>query len=663
MFEFKGSNRLKAVAYRAAAAFVGGNASLHFRLGSAEARRGNWPQARDAYLAALARNQDPVAWHLSLGIACEKTKRWDEAASAYVAALARDDTDPSLHWRLGLIRAKLRDWPEAVKAFEEATALDPENTEYSSRLAKARFKLKDWSGAAAAYNAALARDPNNAAFHGRVGILRIKLKDWLAAAAAFEAAVTLNPDNALCHERLGFVRSRLGHWNRAVAAYEAAVTREPNNAAWLGSLGWAQTRLGNWPAAARTFEAALKLRPDNPTLHSRLGSAQAKLRDWAGARKAYEAAIVLDEGNINLHRRLANTMFKAQDWSRAAASLSRVLEAGADDDLVRRRLAYCRAKDGNKTDAIALLQPNAKRSDAWLQAFLAREQDKDQAAALVESEILFVPGAHTALARKVCVNSPKGGEKIYFEHTRVGASRCRWTLDFYHALGKSSSKEFLQYVPKLHFHLLDDEYGYFLFEFLEHAAGTGSAQIQKMALEDERFGNRLVDTLVELAWTDVAVRGLSPDVKPPRHSVIREIEPYFKGQTLLHADDRSLVSRLERLTENWGDHRAKYETLPKVMAHRHLHDNNIAVSPDGQISIFDWEIYGYAPVGYDLVTLFRDSWEHERFEQLAKRYFENVRAQIPNAEQSYVISILVAQESALLQKPIPMKWLNHISEA
>ena len=661
MFVFQRGNRLRAVAYRAAVACVNSSASLHYRLGTAHARLGKWPAARDSFVAALARNRKRADWHFALGLACEKMKHWHDAERAYAAALARDDTDPAMHWRLGLVRAKLRDWRAAAEAFEGSVARDPENVEYNGRLAEARCKLKDWAGAASAFDVALAGNPESATIHGRVGVVRIKLKDWLAAATAFEAALALDPSDALCHERLGFVRSKLGHWNRAVAAYEAAVAREPDNAAWLGDLGWARMRLGNWPGAVAAFEAAIEREPEDAALHSRLGSARAKLRDWPGALAAYQAAIGLDEGNIDLHQRLANILFRAQNWSGAAESFARVFEAGSDDDLVRYRLAYCRANSGRKKDARALVQPFEKMNDACLEAFLEQEQSKGRPASHAKTELLFVPGAHTALARKVSLGTPEDGEKTYFEHMRVGASRCRRTVDFYEGLGKDASTAFLRYVPKLHFHALEGQYGYFLFEFLEHAAFADWAPVQRMALEDERFGNTLIDALAELARTDIPVKGASPDERLPRSSVVRDVGPYVKGQASLHTHEPAFVAGLERLAEHWCDHRTMYEGLPRVLAHRHLHDKNIAVSAEGKITILDWEIYGYAPVGFDLVMLFRDNWEHEQFAPLANRYFDHVCAHIPDAERSYVISLLIAQESVLLQKPIPQKWLHHIS--
>ncbi len=526
------------------------------------------------------------------------------------------------------------------------------------KLGWAHVRLEEWPAARVAFRKALARDNTRADCHYDLGLACQRLERWDEASAAYRSALARNDTDANWHWRLGEVHARLRDWTSAVAAFQAAIARDDTNAKWHLGLATVQTRLGIWEAAETAYEAAIARDPTDPTWHARLASVRAKLGDWPGAVAAYEAAIARDQTNTELRQRLSRALSRAQDWRNASASLKEILIAEPENDQVRYRLAFCLSRSGNDTEALQHLQPNIDRNNAVLGAFLSGARKNGFAGVHPNAKVLFVSGSHTILARKVSIASRAGGERTYFEHARTGRRQYQRIVEFYEGLAAVTSQTFPQFVPRLHFHSFEESYGYFLYDYVENALAGGPGMVQAKALKNPRFGRRIVDVLIELAHTGIAVKRPWPDTRSERLIALRDIRPYIESQISLNTDDTEFVSGLEKLYKAWNDHYSRYEALPKAITHGNLHDQNMAVSSGGDIAIFDWERFGFAPVGFDLVTLFRDTLEHERFAELADYYFDNLSVDLASEERSYIICMLVVLKSAWRKKPLQKRWLE-----
>jgi len=579
----------------------------------------------------------------------------------YRVAVACASGSARLHFKLGCAWAELKEWPDAITAYEAALARNDTPAEWHFRLGIACEKSEHWGDASKAYGAALARDDSNATWHWRLGSVRARLEDWPAAAAAFESALARDDANAKWHLGLATAQARVKNWSGAVSAYEAAIARHPGNATWHSRLGSARAKLGDWSGASAAYEAAIARHPDDATWHSRLGSARAKLGDWSGAVTAYNAAIARDDANVELHRFRSKILSKAQDWTGASASYSVVLEADPEDELVRYMLAFSLSRCGNDKDALKFIQPCVDRNDLLLDGFLSRWCKNELTGSMPSAEILFVSGTNTIFARKVSLISSEKGGKTYFEHSRRGREKCQRIVDFYDGLNTASCQTFSRFVPTLHHYSLEDTFGYFLYDYIESAVAAVPGQVQKKVLADLQLGIRVVDSLIELARSGIAAKDPSADMGLHQSSALKDIRSYIESQKLLNKHDHGFVFGLDKLADDWCDHYSRYEALPRVLAHGNFHDQNMALSPDGKLSIFDWERFGYAPVGFDLVTLFRDSWDHDQFGHLANYYFDNMCADVSNDERSYILSMLMILRSVWQQKPLQKKWLRSLN--
>lgn len=549
-------------------------------------------------------------------------------APLYRLAVACAEGNASLHYRLGVSKASLGEWPAAIAAYEAALELDDTPAEWHFALGVANEKIERWHYASFAYRRALARDDSNAEWH------------W----------------------RLGTVCTRLSDSHAAVAAFKAAIARDDKNAKWHLGLATAQARLEIWEAAVRSYEAAIARSPDDATWHGRLGQARAKLGDWFGATAAFEAAIALDSASDELRRRLKRLHSKALISAGKSAKLGDVLTMQSEDAVLRYKIAVSLHENERDDDANRYLEPSIEMSDLLLDRFQTAGCTNKLATVASTAQVKFVSGTHTILARKVSINSPELGERHYFEHTRAGQERYQRIVDFYDSLEEAPSSTIVRLVPKLHFHTFEGNFGYFLYEYVESASASQPVQIQKKMLEDHQFGHSMVNILIELARSGIAVKKQWADAMPRRLVVLRNIQPYIERQIALSGTDQSAISSLERLAEDWKDHYRRFESFPKTTAHGNFHDGNLAIAPDGVISIFDWERFGFAPVGFDLLTLLRDNLEQEKTEQLANYYFENVCPQIPQEERNYIVCMLMVLKSAWRLKPLHKKWLQCLSE-
>ena len=479
--------------------------------------------------------------------------------------------------------------------------------------------------------------------------------------AVYRVALACIDKNAKLHFKLGSARAELGAWRDAITAYEAALARDDSPANWHFMRAIACEKLDRWDDASISYRNAVARDDSDPKWHWRLGAVRARLEDWSGATAAFEAAISRDPDDARWHYRLGSARAKLGDWSGASASYRAFLKADPENDSVRYKLAHSLSRCGDDKNALQIIKPCIDRNDSVLERFLSGNPANGFAGATPRAEVLFVSGANTVLARKVSLDSAAKEEKFYFEHSRWDREKCQRVIDFYENLGRASCKKFARLVPRLHHSSLEENFGYFLYDYVEGTA-AGPGQVQENALADLRLGMRIVDALAELANSDFIAMEPPAGVSPHESSALKDIRPYITSQILLNNHDHSVVSGLETLADNWCDHYSRYEAFPKATVHGNLHDQNIAVSPDGQIRIFDWEGFGRAPVGYDVVMLFRDSWEHNQFEHFMNHYFDNISAEMPSEERTYIISMLVILISAWNRRPLPAKWLRHLND-
>lgn len=128
--------------------------------------------------------------HYQLGRAHEKAGDWPNAALAYQAAVNGDSTHPDWYFRLARAWAKVGDWPKAAAAYRSAIDGDPTHAEWHFQLGRAWERAGNPVGAIEAYQSALSRDPDHPDWFYRLGTAFLKIRNVPSAAYCFRQADT-----------------------------------------------------------------------------------------------------------------------------------------------------------------------------------------------------------------------------------------------------------------------------------------------------------------------------------------------------------------------------------------------------------------------------------------------------------------------------------------
>lgn len=267
------------------------SAELRDELGSIYAQRKDWPEAQQAFSAALAMNPQLAAAHLHLGMTLEAEHQAGAAAELRKAyELAPDNGEIQLEY--ARMVAAQGDDREAIPLLRRAVERNPGAT-------------------AAAYELGLALQRANQVNEA------IPLLQKAAAAESRNADVLANLGMALCQAQRA---------KDAVPILQRAVSLAPANPTARENLAAAYIQLSQFDDAVRQLQTALKLSPDSPQLHYNLGLALKMQDDGADAIPQFEAAEKLNASAPEPPYALGLLYLQAGRYSDAARELNVSLE-------------------------------------------------------------------------------------------------------------------------------------------------------------------------------------------------------------------------------------------------------------------------------------------------------------------------------------------------
>jgi tetratricopeptide (TPR) repeat protein len=525
-----------------------------------------------------------------------------------------------------------------------------------SPTADLRLRTYSLAGATACRTAvALAGGPHKLQF--RLGQLLEKLQNWPAAAAAYEAALASDDGDANWHFRLSQVRSMMDDRPGAIAALEAALARDDSRGAWHFSLGALRGQSRDWHGAAAAYEAAIARNDSEASWHAQLGHTRSRLLDWPAAAAAYEAALARNDRVHDWHHQLGIVRTKMQDWNGAADSFAAASRLQPANDINLSRLSTCLMRQGKEADAHNVVMPLVARSDEGLEQFLSQEARR--AKAKLSTEVVLSRGTRTLLARKITVGSG-GREKSYFESLKNDDQRSRRVAHFYDSLEAAYKAGYPSVVPKVHHKSFYDGYGYFLYDYRAEEIKVGSALFDG---PDPQLRDRLVDGLVELSGRLRTV--VEAEIESELMIALRNfnLQRYLSSEAESIQRDDDYRKLLQQALKRSEAHSAALRKAPQTIAHGDLQPMNIVASAEDGISVLDWESYGWAVAGFDVVSLCRSNMDSPQVEALVDRYFDASFPQMDREERGRITAILALFFSHLYKTPerVPERWLRYLT--
>jgi tetratricopeptide (TPR) repeat protein len=301
--------------------------------GRALLQKGDWPGARDAFLAAV--KKDGKSLEARRG-AAEALLGLGQASPAIEHAEAGlticEDRDAGL-WLL-LARGYLRrgeghpaDKAEEIKSdLDDARAKASEALKRDPGLALARVVFSracrlsgDSVSATAVLEEGLAKAPADFDLQFEMGMVLLKKTLYDDALRAFSAAAAADPKSGEAQFQRGVALAFLKRWDEAIEAMAKAAVLDPANRRALKNLGtWAKDK------SIPHLRTIVKEKPDHAWAHAYLAYYLAYGKDEAGALKESKAAMGLapeDAELIGWHGQIVDVLGRKEEalaWHRKA---------------------------------------------------------------------------------------------------------------------------------------------------------------------------------------------------------------------------------------------------------------------------------------------------------------------------------------------------------
>jgi protein O-GlcNAc transferase len=399
------------------------NAELHDELGSLYAQQHDWPNATQAFGAALKLNPDFAVAHLHLGIAlqaAQQPRALDELAKAYelaprnamialqfgqaLATAGQDERaipvlqhalelDPGLTsaaYQLGLALQRANKPADAIPLLQKAATADPRNAEVLTNLGMALCQAQQAKDAVPILQRAMALTPDNATVHQNLAAAYIQLSQFDDAVAQLRAALKLSPDAPQLHYNLGLAFKMQDDAADAIPELEAAEKLDSSAPEAPYVLGVLYMQAGRYDDAARELNASLKLRPENGDGWATLGSVDNKLDKLPDAATALREAIRQLPQQPDPHLTLAAVLVKQNQPAEAAAERKKAA------DLMRTNMNRQRAevasnsgnsllKSGKLDQAIADFRDAVTYDPNYAEAHMGLAQALEQQGKTVEA--------------------------------------------------------------------------------------------------------------------------------------------------------------------------------------------------------------------------------------------------------------------------------------
>jgi tetratricopeptide (TPR) repeat protein len=367
--------------------------------------------------SAPARGEGQVA---TRGVMLEERGDFAQAKGAYLDGLRRFPRSAEIHFRLGAIFLREGNWAEAGRHLRQASTLRPRHVDTLYYLAQACYLDGQHAAARDAIHRAATLaperadvaqkygeylcefkvcqeglryllkaqrlDPNLPNIDFDLGMAQHRLAALAEAQRYLEVAVQRDPDNMIAARFLADLLDRSSEWQRAKELYERVIAREPQNAWAFYGLGHALIALNKPEEALAPLRRALELDPTIARAHYQLGRALRALGRVEDAQRALGLFRALRERQeasappVKADR----TRFENRLWdecrrlvsenkeSEALAHLDSVLEGSGQDPHYLLGVLYFNLNRGSDAARLLAEAVAASPGDADALAFLGR---------------------------------------------------------------------------------------------------------------------------------------------------------------------------------------------------------------------------------------------------------------------------------------------------
>lgn len=264
--------------------------------------------------------------------------------------------DPALLGSRGMAYLGLNDRDKAQQTFALLLALVPSDTRALGLLA-ALTAGNDIAGTIDFVKAHIAKHPGGGHYL-LLGDLHSKNKNFEDALRAYEKAQELSPDNPQGYIFRAQLLHAMGKTEETIAQFNELLQNQPDSVTGLMGLATAYESLGRFAEAKTTYQHALELQPNLPAAANNLAWLIASEKDGdlgEALRLAMQAKQALPD-QANIADTLGWVHFKRNSYPLAIAQFKQALEIRPEDPAIRYHLALAQYENGERMQAIALLE-------------------------------------------------------------------------------------------------------------------------------------------------------------------------------------------------------------------------------------------------------------------------------------------------------------------
>ena len=349
---------------------------------------GNIDRAIELFSRATAIDADFTRAHAALGEAYWSKYRttrdpsWiDRARGATLEALRRDADDPTILLSLAMIDHGTGQIEQAKEGLNKLLAVQPASDEAHRLLGRIYSEQSNFDRAIEELREADRIRPNYPLTIRALAIAYLDKGSTSDAIASLIRLTDLQPDNASAFQLLGAAYHTAGDADRALTAYQRANALAPRAAAY-SNIGIIHHERGEYGAAVDAYKKAISLQPREAITHRNLADAYWASGDHAAARQSYAdalgiatSALKINASNARTHALVAFCQAKLGRTSDAIASIRRAIALAPQDNEVVYKYGVILLLAGQQAEALDALERSVKLGHARSQ--LTRDRDLD----------------------------------------------------------------------------------------------------------------------------------------------------------------------------------------------------------------------------------------------------------------------------------------------
>lgn len=311
-----------------------------------------------------------------LGRLYARRKNYAQAEEAFLAAIERNGNNAGLRAELGALYLAQNRENHALNELRKSVECDPGNKEARLRLASLYEKHGRFDYAIGELKEALRYHPEDVILHRRLGELYLQGKDLDRALTHFEDVVKLDPTCADMHNKLGKIYLTKDYNQKSIAQYRQAVELKKLNPEFREDLAMALYCSGELSSAVVELQKAARIANNDPNLGNYLKAIGIMLLQLNNPEQAedYLKASVEQQPQDAQARGLLGQLFARQGLTNmAVGEFRKALEIQPNLHIIHLYLAKALATAGKHGEAIESFRQLAKNLSQGDEVRLASE--------------------------------------------------------------------------------------------------------------------------------------------------------------------------------------------------------------------------------------------------------------------------------------------------